>query len=129
MILPIVMSLALSATTDLEPSRGFCAFPTGPTGGPMLQLSVEVDRDRPRSRLVWMELGTHRIRGRTMRARGENAPDLVIMSEEIQGEMTVSLRADGSASLVVLPEGRSDPIERQGRCGGVSSLLATFAAR
>jgi hypothetical protein len=130
MLLPIVMSLALSSTTDLEALRGFCAFPTTPTGGPMLQLSLEpgADRDRPRSRQVWLELGAHRIRGRMIATTGApEAPGLVILSEELAGELTISLRADGRASLIILPEGASDPIERSGRCGGVSSLLAALA--
>lgn len=127
MILPIVMSLALSATAEFEPSRGFCAFPTAAAGGAMLQLQLEADRNRPRSRLVWLELGEHRIRGRMMTPRAADGPRAVILSEEIAGELTIALRADGSASLVILPEGSDAPIERHGRCGGVSSLLSALA--
>ncbi len=137
MILPIVMSLALATTAEMEASRGFCAFPIRPaatdaTGADMLQVSVEADRARPRSRLVWLEVGAHRIRGRSMplsAGDAEGAAGIVILSAEISGELTIRLSADGSAVLVIQPEGRDTPIERRGRCGGVSSLMAALSSR
>ncbi|MEE4118252.1 MAG: hypothetical protein V2I65_04485 [Paracoccaceae bacterium] len=132
MILPIIMSLALASTAEMEPSRSFCAFPSGSSGADMLQVSLEADRARPRSRLVWLEVGAHRIRGRSMQLKaGElsGAASLVILSEEIAGELTIRLSADGSAVLVILPEGRDTPIKREGRCGGVSSLMAALSPR
>jgi hypothetical protein len=137
MILPIVMSLALATTAEMEPSRSFCAFPSGPAGagaagGEMLQVSLEADRARPRSRLVWLEVGAHRIRGRSMPLKAgeiDGVASLVILSEEIAGELTIRLSANGSAVLVILPEGRDAPIERKGRCGGVSSLMASLSSR
>jgi hypothetical protein len=135
MIWPIVMSLALAATAEMDPSRGFCAFPTGPAhdaGADMLQVSVEADRARPQSRRVWLEVGAHRIRGRSLplaAAEGQTAPGIVILSEELSGELTMRLRADGRAVLVILPEGGTAPIRREGRCGGVSSLVAALSPR
>ena len=130
MLYPIVLSLALSATAELEPSRGFCAFPATASGGGMLQMSLQpgADRARPRSRHVWLELGdAQRLRARMRRAEPGDPAELVIRTEDLGGELTLSLRADGRALLRLLPEGRTAAIEREGRCGGVASLRALLA--
>ena len=135
MIWPIVMSLALAATAEMEPSRGFCAFPTGPAYGARadkLQVSVEADRERPQSRSVWLKIGAHRVRGRALplaAVEGQKRPGIVILSEDVAGELTLRLRADGRAVLVILPEGSAAPIRQTGRCGGVSSLMASLSPR
>jgi hypothetical protein len=132
MILPTVMSLALSAIADVHPKQSYCAFPTAAPGGKMLELRVQrgADRNLPNSRSVWLGLGeTHRIRGRIMVTTEGEAPSLVITSDDLQGELTLSLRIDGRASLFLLAEGEQSPVERRGRCGGVASLMAAPSPR
>lgn len=132
MIGTIAMALGLAATAELEASHGYCAFPAAASGGAMLPLRVEteVHGTRPGARRVWLVIGRQgRIPGEAISPAQEGAPALLIRGEEVKGELTLALRADGRAVLHLRPEGADETIERAGRCGGISSLLADLRGR
>ena len=132
MILSIAMALGLAATAEFDAGHGYCAFPTAASGGAMLPLRVEAQTRGTRrgATRVWLVIGRQgRIPGEAISPAQEGAPALLIRGEEVKGELTLALRADGRATLHLRPEGAEETIKRAGRCGGISPLLADLRAR